>query len=173
MNKILLVLLFINFNSFSHNEIRWVDIGEDTYNHGFIYPYKVKLSVPYGERNIEDIKEGLIAMKFSINWLPTKFSKTNVRTLFSSQLENFYSNEENHRLSKNLIGYFLKKLPSTKRHDTWEYIYLPDEGTRLFIDNEIIHHLVGADINRALLQSWLNKSPVLTSALFKRLLKLQ
>ncbi len=157
----------------AQNVERWINIGEGTYQQGFIYPYKLKLSVPYGVRSIEDIKQGLVAIKIDLLWLPNTTEKQAVNKIFSKQLEDHYNNLENYKLSKNLIAHFLKKLPSTKRHDEWVFVYYPDVGAKLFIDDKKVHHIVGAELNRALLQSWLNNSPVLTSNLFSRLLKLQ
>ncbi|MCF6288290.1 MAG: chalcone isomerase family protein [Proteobacteria bacterium] len=173
MKKILIILAFISMHAFAHNHTKWVDIGEGTFKHGFMYPYKIKLSVPYGVRNIDEIKKGLVAMKFTLSWLPTDYSQTDVESVFATQLEQFYTDKESFRLSKNLISQFLKELPATKKHETWIFIYFPDEGTRLFVDYKKIHHLVGAELNRALIQSWLDNNPVLTAELFNRLLKIQ
>lgn len=151
----------------------WVNIGEGTYDQGFIFPYKIKLYIPYGVRSIEDIKEGVIPMKFDLKWLLIDSPAKDIKNIFSNQIRDNYSNSENYKLAKNIVGFFLKKLPAVKKHDNWIFEYYPDEGTKLYIDNKQIHHLVGAELNRALIHSWLNKSPVLTSNLFTRLLKLQ
>lgn len=168
------VLLFVNSVFANPNDrTHWVNIGEGTFHQGFIFPYKIKLYIPYGVRNIDDIKEGVIPMKFDLDWLLVEPPIKDVKQIFSNQIRDNYSNPESYRLGKNIIGLFLKHLPSVKKHDHWVFEYYPDEGTKLYINNEIIHHLIGAELNRALIQSWLNKSPVLTSNLFTRLLKLQ
>jgi hypothetical protein len=170
--KTILVLLFISF-TVSAQTTRWVDIGEGTYEQGFLFPYKIKFSVPFGVRDIDDIKLGLHPMKFEINWLLPNATKDIVSKVFFDQLKEKYENKESFRLSKNLIHYFLNKLPAIIKHDKWLFVYYPDVGTKLFIHEEKIHHLVGAEFNRALIGSWLDKNPVLTSHLFNRLLKIQ
>lgn len=176
MKTILTLFIFLtatlaqaNPNSKTH----WVNIGKGTYGQGFLFPYRVKLFVPYGERNIPDIKEGVTPLKFELEWLLINAPKKQIRKIFTDQIREHYSNPESYILSKNIINLFLKKLPTVKKHDSWIFEYYPDEGTKLFINNKQIHHLVGAELNRALIQSWLNKSPVLTSYLFTRLIKLQ
>lgn len=170
----ILSLLFLLSNTvFAQSKPKWVEIGEGTYKAGFIYPYKVQLSVPYGVRNIEELKQGLLPMRFELDWLPNNTTKKEIKKLFSNQLEEKFDSIESFKLSKNLIHLFLRKLPIAKRHDHWVFEYYPDEGTKLFIDNDKIYHLVGAELNRALINSWINKSPVLTANLFNRLLKLQ
>lgn len=169
----LLLTLMLSNTVFAQKEISWVEIGEGTYDHGFIFPYKIKLFVPIGVRNIADLKEGLLPMRFQLDWLPIELSQEKVKDIFLNQLKNHFNNPEGYKLSVNIIEYFLKKLPEVKKHNIWLFEYFPDEGTKLFIQNEKIHQLVGAEINRALIQSWVNKNPMLTSNLFNRLLKVQ
>ncbi len=157
----------------AQTEIQWVEIGEGTYNIGFDYPYKIKFLIPYGTRNIPDIKEGLYPLKFKLQWLPLHLPQDKVQKIFNQQLEDKYSSEENFQLSKNLITQFLDKLPNIKKGDQWSLVYYPDRGSKLYIDDKFVHHIVGAEFNRALVQSWLNNTPVLTANLFKRLLQLK
>lgn len=174
MKKIIAcIIFFYSLTAVSENSVRWVEIGEGTYELGFLYPYKIMLSVPYGVKNINEIKQGLTPVKVVLKWLPNNLKKEDVDKFFSSQLEDNFKDKENYRLSKTVIGFFLKKLPVPKKHDEWTFIYFPDEGMKLMIDDKKVHHLVGAELNRALLDSWLNKNPVLTSNLFNRLLKIQ
>lgn len=174
-NKLIIITLLIASSVFANPNDRthWVKIGEGTYDYGFLFPYKIKFHVPYGVRNIGDIKEGVIPMKFNLEWLPLDFKKSKIKKLFNTQLEDFYSDPESFKLSHNIIHQFLNKLPAVVKHDKWVFIYYPDKGTQLFIGNKKIHHLVGSELNRALYESWLKKTPVLTANLFKRLLKIQ
>lgn len=169
------MLLFVPSMAFSyqHNKTHWVNIGKGTFDQGFLFPYKVKLYVPFGERDIPDIKNGAIAMRFQLEWLLKDASQDQVQKLFKTQIRDNYTDMHSYRLSKNLISFFLKKLPSIKKKDQWIFEYYPDAGTILYIKDKKIHHLVGAELNRALLDSWINKNPVLTNNLFTRLLKLQ
>ncbi len=170
---VLLSLLILSLCAFGQTKPKWVEIGEGTYKAGFIYPYKVKLFVPYGVRDIAELKQGLLPMRFELTWLPNFTSQKEIKKLFSSQLEEKFDSVESFKLSKNLIHLFLRKLPETKRHEKWVFEYYPDMGTKLFIHEKKIYHLVGAELNRALIDSWINKSPVLTANLLNRLLKLQ
>jgi hypothetical protein len=170
---LLLSLLILSLSVFAQTEPKWVEIGEGTYKAGFIYPYKVQLSVPYGVRNIAELKQKLLPMRFELIWLPNTTSKKEIKKLFSNQLEEKFDSVESFKLSKNLIYLFLRKLPATTRHEHWVFEYYPDLGTKLFIKDKKVYHLVGAELNRALIDSWINKSPVLTANLFNRLLKLQ
>ena len=166
-------LLLVSLSISAQNKTNWVKIGQGTYDHGFIFPYKIKLYVPIGVRNIADLKEGLLPMKFVLDWLPIELSKEKVEKIFNSQLKDNFNDIDSFELSVNIIQQFLKKLPEIKKHDIWMFEYYPDEGTKLYIHTVKVHHLVGAEINRALIQSWINKNPMLTSNLFSRLLKVQ
>ena len=170
---IILMLLMINSAWAQTDKTQWVVIGEGTYEYGFIFPYKIKLLVPFGVRNIDEIKNGLQPMQIKLDWLPLKYSKQQVHKLFLAQFEDKYVDKESFLLSKNIINHFINKLPATEKHNEWLFSYYPDEGTKLFINGVKIHHLVGAELNRALLQSWLDKSPVLTANLFNRLLRIR
>ncbi len=172
-NTVLLSLIILSLSAYGQSNPKWVKIGEGTYKSGFTYPYKVQLSVPYGVRNIAELKQGLLPMRFELIWLPNTTTKKEIKKLFSNQLEEKFASVESFKLSKNLIHLFLRKLPETKRHEHWLFEYYPDVGTKLFIKDKKVYHLVGAQINRALIDSWINKSPVLTANLFNRLLKLQ
>ncbi len=170
---VILTVLFVSLTVSAQKQNNWVEIGEGSYDHGFIYPYKIKLFVPIGERNIADFKEGLLPMKFSLDWLSIKLTKDKVKKIFFSQLKDNFDDKETFDLYYYVIQQFLKTLPSIKKHDKWSFEYYPDEGTKLYIENKNIHHIVGAELNRALIQSWINKNPMLTSNLFNRLLKVQ
>jgi len=171
--KLTLLLIFISTIICAKPKIHWVAIGNGTYNHGFIYPYKIKFYVPYGVRNVNDIKLGLYPMKFKINWLLMKYSKKEVSQLFFKQLQENFKSQGNFRLYKNIVNSFLETLPAIIKQDEWDFIYSPDEGTRLYIKDKLTHHLVGSELNWALTQAWLNKDPVLTNKLLNRLLKVQ
>ncbi|MFK8010564.1 MAG: chalcone isomerase family protein [Marinicellaceae bacterium] len=170
---ILLLTLIVSNASIAEKNIQWVEIGEGTYDHGFIFPYKIKLFIPFGVRSIEDLKEGLLPMRFKLKWLPIELSKKKVKGIFYTQLKDNFNNMEGFKLSSNIIEQFLKQLPKIKKHDQWVFDYYPDEGTKFYLKDKKIYHLVGAEINRALIQSWVNKNPMLTSNLFNRLLKVQ
>ena len=173
MKKVLLILL-VTLNIVQAKErTQWVPIGSGTYQSGFVYPYKIQLSVPVGVRNIDEIKEGLLPMKFNLEWLLINSPQKDVRKLFLKQLTDSYTNKEGYKLSKHIIGFFIEKLPAIQKHDEWVFTYYPDEGFKLYIDIKKIHILVGAELNRALIQSWFSNSPILTNSLFKRLLKVQ
>ena len=169
----LLALIILFKTASAHEENRWIEIGEGTYDHGFIFPYKIKLFVPYGVRDIPDLKEGLLPMRFQLSWLPMKLSKKKVKAIFLSQLKNNFSSEEGYKLYAYVIDSFLNKLPKIKKHDIWVFDYFPDQGTKFYLKEQKVHQLIGAEINRALIQSWVNKNPMLTSNLFNRLLKVQ
>jgi len=168
-----LLSLVLSLSAYGQTKPNWVAIGQDTYQTGFIYPYKLQLSVPYGIRDIAELKQGLLPMRFDLTWLPNITTKKEIKQLFNNQLEEKFDSVESFKLSKNLIHLFLRKLPEASRHDRWIFEYYPDVGTKLFIQDKKIYHLVGAEINRALIDSWINKNPVLTANLFNRLLKLQ
>lgn len=166
------MLVFANIAQ-AQKQIQWIEIGEGTYDHGFIFPYKLKLFIPIGVRDINDLKEGLQPMRFRLQWLPIKLSQTKVKEIFDSQLKKNFNSDESYKISTNSIAVFLSKLPKIKKHDIWTFDYFPDQGTKLIIKEQKIYQLVGAEINRALIQSWINKNPMLTSNLFNRLLKVQ
>ena len=120
---IIIVLLFASFVFANPNDrTHWVKIGEGTYEFGFIFPYKIQFHVPYGVRNIHDIKEGVIPMKFDLKWLPIEYPKPKVEKMFSKQLEEYYSDNESFKLSHNIIQQFLNKLPAIVKHDQWVFI---------------------------------------------------
>ena len=171
--KFLLVLLVVSLSVQAQDKTKWMEIGEATYEYGYVFPYKVKLFVPFGKRDIEEMRQGLIPLKFELDWLLLKLPKEKVAQLFNDQLEQSYANKESFKLSKNLIHLFLRKLPAVTKHDRWDFIYFPDLGTKLMIDDKKVYHLVGSEINRALIDSWINKNPILTNTLFRRLLELQ
>lgn len=173
-NKFLIsILILVSLFASVQAKTQWVKIGEGTYNQGFIYPYKISLSVPYGVRNIHDIKQMQYEMKFSLDWLLVESSQKQVKKLFRNQLKEKFSSQETFKLYTHVIGLFLDSLPVVKKHNQWNFIFSPDAGTKLYINQKLVYHLVGSDINKALIHSWLNKDPVLTSNLFTRLLKVQ
>jgi hypothetical protein len=169
----ILTLIFVGAFASAQAKTHWVRIGEGTYNQGFTFPYKISLFVPYGVRNIHDIKQMQYEIKINLDWLLIESSQKQIKQLFQTQLKEKFSSEENFKLYTRMIDLFLDSLPAVKKHNQWEFIFSPDVGTKLYIDNQLVYHLVGSDLNKALINSWLNKDPVLTSNLFTRLLKVQ
>lgn len=172
LKKRLLILIFLLVGCVQA-ETQWVKIGGGTYNQGFLYPYKINLYVPYGVRNIHDIKQMQDKMKFSLDWLLLESPKMQVKKIFLQQLKENFNSDESFQLNAYVIDQFLTSLQGVKKHHQWDFIFSPDVGTILYINHKEIYHLVGAEINKALLNSWLKKDPVLTSNLFTRLLKVQ
>lgn len=171
--SIIIIFIFLSALNPIHAKTQWVKIGEGTYNQGFLYPYKLSLSVPYGVRNIHDIKQMQYELKFNLDWLLVDSSQKDIKNLFRNQLKAKFSSEENFNLYTRMIDLFLESLPAVKKHNQWEFVFSPDIGTKLYIEDKLVYHLVGSDINKALIHSWLNNDPVLTSNLFTRLLKVQ
>lgn len=106
---ILMLTIAYTFGS-AQAETQWVKIGEGTYNHGFIFPYKISLYVPYGVRDIKDIKQLQHEMKFSLNWLLLESSKQQVKKIFQQQLKEKFSSEENFNLYTHVIDQFLDEI---------------------------------------------------------------
>ncbi len=169
-------LAMISLVSNSQTVERWVEVGSAIYktkkNGMILTPYKVTLYLPYGSKNIKDTKEGLYPMRFELTWLKDTYSTEEVHSLFSHQIKSHFDDKEGYKLYNNFIKLFIKKLEPTKKGDVWLFENHPDEGTRVFIKEKQIHHLIGVEFNRAMYRSWLNESPVITAQLLSKLIKL-
>ncbi|MCB1604509.1 MAG: hypothetical protein KDI59_07675, partial [Xanthomonadales bacterium] len=103
MMKRICFIFFLIFSAslYAERDTRWVEIGEGTYEQGFLFPYKIKLSVPYGVKNIDEIKQGLFPVKIELDWLLIQYSKEDVSKLFYRQFKDkFKDREESFRLSQ-------------------------------------------------------------------------
>lgn len=171
----LLNLLIFCFSSLLHaeSEYRWINIGEADYKTGANTPYKIKLSLPYGATDLNDVKALLYPMKFELTWNEEKLSSSSVQSTFRKQLKNHFDDFESYKLYKHQIRYFLKKLPPVVLGEQWVFEYYPDQGIRLYIDGKRVHLLIGAQLNRALLKSWMDYNPFITSQLLTKLLRIQ
>jgi hypothetical protein len=177
MKKIIFILLTtISLVVSSQPVERWVEVGSTPYkikmNGELITPYEVKLYLPYGSKNIADTKEGLYPMRFELTWLEEKYSTERVHELFHYQIESHFDDPEGFKLYENFIQLFIKKLVPTKKGDVWLFENYPDEGTRVFINDKQIHHIIGVEFNRAMYRSWLHENPILTAHLLSKLIKL-
>ena len=168
--RLIVLLLLLPIGLFAQED-NWVKIGETTINWGYTIPYRLQLHTPKGIHDMDDIKNGLQSFRFDVIWQPPTTSQEQSRKHFKELLTEQFNKPEDLFFNQSLIERFTKKLPSAKRFDRWQFIYDPDAGTRLVIDDQEIHRLIGAEINRALRNAWLKKGPVETSKLFKRLLK--
>lgn len=151
---------------------RWVHVGEVDYELKTSTPYHIKLYLPYGAKDIGDLKEYLYPMRFEITWLEP-VSADSVKLLFKRQIRNHFPDKEALRLYKHYIRFFTKKLKATKADDVWVFEYFPDEGIRLFINDKLVHLMIGVELNRALLRSWMEFHPIMTSKLINKLLRIQ
>lgn len=176
MKKLVLIwFTLMSIQLHAGNVEQWVEIGKGAYEirkgTDEICPYEVTFYLPYGANVLSDTKEGLYPMRFELTW-HEDYSVEKVRELMLFQLESHFDDPEGFKLYNNFIQIFLKKLKSAKKGDVWLFENYPDEGTRLFIKEKKIHHLIGVEFNRAMYQSWLNENPILTSQLLSKLIKI-
>lgn len=152
---------------------QWVPVGKSDILWNFTYVFSLSLQVPYGETRIDDIKQGLVPIRFSLQWLPPEMSQEKVAAYFRESLKKHFSDEAAFQRNQRSIERFLQALPATSKHDLWHIEYDPDAGTLIFVGERRVHHLVGAGLNRALLDTWLNDNPVTTARLLNRLIRRQ
>jgi len=151
----------------------WVTVGKSDILWGFTYVFSLSLQVPYGQTNIDDIKAGLVPVRFSLKWLPPRMPQEKVAAYFQDSLKKHFADAADFQRNKSGIERLLAALPATRKHDLWHIEYDPDAGTLIFVGERKVHHLVGASLNRALLNNWLNDNPVTTAQLLNRLIRLQ
>jgi len=168
--RLIVLLLLLPMGLYAQDKT-WVKLGETNISWGYTIPYKLELHTPKGIHDMDDIKNGLQVFRFDVIWQPPTTSEKQTRTHFKELLTEQFTQPEDLYFNQSLIERFTRKLPSAKRFDRWQFIYDPDAGTRLIIQDKVIHRMIGAEINRALRNAWLQKGPVETSKLFKRLLK--
>ena len=169
---IIIIMLFLSCQLHAANVDQWVEIGSAKYEvkkqDQEICPYIVKFFLPFGANSIPDTKEGLYPMRFELTWAED-YPIEKVRDLFLFQLESHFDDPEGFILYNNFIQIFMKKLKPAKKGDVWLFENYPDEGTRVFVGEKKIHHLIGVEFNRAMYNSWLNVNLKLTSQLLSKL----
>ena len=150
----------------------WVKIGEAEITWGYKTPYRINLLAPRGVHDLNDIRNGMQVIQFDIEWLAPTFSKDDVEKHFKELIENELDDPESIKFNQTIINRLIKKLPEASRFDRWQFTFSPDAGTQVVIDEQLIHTMIGSEINRALHHAWLYRDPVTTSKLLTRLLKL-
>ena len=151
----------------------WVTVGKSDILWNFTYVFTLSLQVPYGQTNIDDIKAGLVPVRFSLKWLPPAMPQEKVAAYFHDSLKKHFADAADFQRNQAGIKRLLAALPATRKHDLWHIEYDPDAGTLIFVGERKVHHLVGASLNRALLNNWLNDNPVTTAQLLNRLIRHQ
>ena len=149
----------------------WVKLGQHDFTEGYKTLYRLSLEVPKGIHDAYDIKKGLQVMRFKLNWLPPFTNQTDIQNYFKKLLAAEFESPEDLKFNQRILNSLYNKLPEAKRHDEWVFEYSPDAGTKLYIDNIKIHSMIGSEINNALHEAWLHKSPLITAKLMSRLLK--
>lgn len=167
-----LVILTLLFTIQASANDQWVKLGEAEVSWGYKTPYRINLMSPKGVHDLEDIRNGMQDIQFDIEWLAPNTSKQQVEAHFKELIESQLNTPESIQFNQTTIDRLIKKLPEADRFDRWQFYFSPDAGTKLVIENKTIHTLIGSEINRALYQAWLFKTPVTTSKLLTRLLKL-
>ncbi|KAA3639219.1 MAG: hypothetical protein DWP95_10990 [Proteobacteria bacterium] len=162
------ILLFIGLSG-QADDNQWVTLGQANIDWGYITPYQLKLQAPIGHHNLRDIRSGIQPVRFKITWLSPKTSQADVQSHFKALIESKLSSPESIQFNQAVITKLLDKLPATKRHDLWHVVFSPDQGTLFIIEEQVVHTMIGAEVNRALYQAWLYQHPVTTAKLLKRL----
>ncbi|MCX7544735.1 chalcone isomerase family protein [Marinicella gelatinilytica] len=173
MRYFLLFLLLLASPSIWADDNQWVTLGSSPINWGYLTPYQLELQAPIGQHNLKDIRSGVQPVRFKLTWLSPNTSEADVQTHFKALIESKLETPESIQFNQQSIRKLLKKLPATKRHDVWHVVFAPDQGTLFIIEQQVVHTLIGAEVNRALYQAWLYQNPVTTAKLLKRLNKFQ
>ncbi len=169
--KILFMLSLLISNQISGVE-NWVKLGEAEISWGYKTPYRINLMSPKGIHDIDDIRNGMQRIQFDIEWLAPHTNEQQIALHFKKLIESQLATPEAIQFNQLTIGRLTKKLPEANRFDRWQFYFSPDAGTHVVINGKKIHTLIGSEINRALYKAWLFRSPVITSKLLSRLLKL-
>ncbi len=171
--RFFLFSLFIFLSQSAHSiDNQWVTLGQTNIDWGYITPYQLELQAPMGQHDLEDIRRGMQPVRFQLTWLSPKTSQEDVQAHFKSLIEGKLLSEESRKFNQTSIQKLLNKLPATERHDVWHVVFSPDQGTLFVLEKQVIHTLIGAEVNRALYQAWLYQNPVTTAKLLKRLNKI-
>jgi len=171
--RLILLSIFILFcHSTYGKDNQWVTLGQVNIDWGYITPYQLELQAPMGQHDLKDIRSGIQPVRFQLTWLSPKTSQEDVQSHFRSLLEDKLPTAESRKFNQAAIQKLLNKLPATQRHDVWHVVFSPDQGTLFVLDQQVIHTLIGAEVNRALYQAWLFQNPVTTAKLLKRLNKI-
>ncbi len=168
----ILFMLSLLLNSQISDAEDWVKLGEAEVNWGYKTPYRINLMSPKGIHDIDDIRQGMQAIQFDIEWLAPQTSQKQIALHFKKLIESQLATPESIQFNQVTINRLIKKLPEASRFDRWHFYFSPDAGTDVVIKEKKIHTIIGSEINRALYQAWLLKDPVTTSKLLSRLLKL-
>lgn len=167
------VFLFLLISlSVQADDNQWVTLGQADIDWGYITPYQIELQAPIGQHDLKDIRSGMQPVRFQLTWLSPKTSQEDVRAHFKSLIEAKLPSDESRQFNQRAIEKLLATLPATQRHDVWHVVFSPDQGTLFVLERQVIHTLIGAEINRALYQAWLFEHPVTTAKLLKRLNKI-
>ncbi len=150
---------------------QWVTLGQADIDWGYITPYRIELQAPMGQHDVKDIRSGMQPVRFQLTWLSPITSQADVQAHFKALIEGKLPTAESKQFNQAIIKKLLNKLPATKRHDVWHVVFSPDQGTLFVLEQQVIHTLIGAEVNRALYQAWLFQHPVTTAKLLKRLNK--
>ncbi len=169
MRILLASVFFLLLNPAQADDIQWVVLGSSNINWGYITPYELQLQSPKGQHNIQDIRAGMQTVRFRLKWLSPTTSHKDMVAHFKYLIEPHLSDPEAIKFNQPTIDKLLDKLPAAQRNDIWYFVFSPDKGTELFIENQLHYKLIGAEVNRALYQAWLNNHPVTTALLLKRL----
>lgn len=172
MRCLLLIILLLFCHSAISRDNQWVTLGQANIDWGYITPYQLELQAPIGQHNLKDIRSGMQPVRFQLTWLSPKTSQEDVQAHFKSLIEDKLPTAESRKFNQVAIEKLLKKLPATQRHDVWHVVFSPDQGTLFVLEQQVIHTMIGAEVNRALYQAWLYQHPVTTAKLLKRLNKI-
>jgi len=169
--KIVMLISWLTMTLLS-DTTEWVKLGEAEVSWGYKTPYRINMMAPKGIHDLEDIRNGVQLIQFELEWLAPLTPQDQVRDHFKTLIESQLDSPESIQFSQTLINRMLNKLPEANRFDRWQFVYSPDSGTHIYIDQQQVHILIGSEINRALYNAWLYRDPVTTSKLLTRLLKL-
>lgn len=171
MQRIYIFLFLLVSLTTLADDNQWVTLGQANIDWGYITPYQLELQAPMGQHDLKDIRSGVQPVRFQLTWLSPNTSQEDVQSHFKSLIEDQLPTAESKKFNQAAIQKLLAKLPATQRHDLWHVVFSPDQGTLFVLEQQVIHTLIGAEVNRALYRAWLYQHPVTTAKLLKRLNK--
>jgi hypothetical protein len=169
--KLFFILSWL-LSTFSIQDTQWVKLGASEVDWGYKTPYRLTLLTPKGVHDADDIRNGVQAMQFELEWLVPVTSEDQVHDHFRELIEGSLADKESIKFNQVIINRLIEKLPEARRADRWHFYFSPDSGTTLVINDQNLHTIIGSEVNRALHHAWLLKDPVTTARLLNRLLKI-
>ncbi len=138
-------------------ETPMVLVGSAERSYQFVTYYDCAIYAPNGIKTVNRIVSEVTPKRLELVWRIPSLSRERIETYWREQIKGSFQDEGALLRNWQRVEQFADKVGGLTRGQRLAFNFLPDAGTRVYLDDEPLTTLVGVEFNRAVWDIWLQE----------------